>query len=111
VADHVHVEDAGFVEALDNMLWGNTDGGDEELGAAVDDDANEFVKFTFGIVVAKRSRVRVLLEVAKPQDSTNLVFLALPPTCGIKRSTPKGAFLSLRKLLSSAICSRSISGV
>ena len=53
VADHVHVEDAGFVEAFDNMLGWNTDGGDEEFGAAVDDDADKFVKFAFGVVIAR----------------------------------------------------------
>ena len=29
VADHVHVEDASFVEALDNMDWRNADGRDK----------------------------------------------------------------------------------
>ena len=111
VADHVHVEDAGLVEALDDMLGGNPDGRDEELGSAINDDAHEFVKFAFGVVVASGLDVSIGLDVVRSQDLTDLVFLALPPTCGINRSTPKGAFLSCRKLLSSAICSRSISGV
>jgi hypothetical protein len=38
VADHVHVEDAVFVELLDDVLGGDADGGDKELGAAVNDD-------------------------------------------------------------------------
>ena len=29
VADHVHVKDAGFMEALDDMGGGHADGGDE----------------------------------------------------------------------------------
>ena len=29
VADHVHVEYAGFVEALDNVDWRNADGRDK----------------------------------------------------------------------------------
>jgi hypothetical protein len=33
VADHVHVEDAGFVEAVDGGFGGHADGGDEEAGA------------------------------------------------------------------------------
>ena len=37
VPDHVHVEDTGFVEAFDDGFGGDTDGGDEELGAGVDD--------------------------------------------------------------------------
>jgi len=51
VANHVHVKDAGFVETVDDMLGRDTDGGDEELGAAVDDDANELVEFALSIIV------------------------------------------------------------
>lgn len=40
-----------------------------------------------------------------------LVLRADPPTWGRSKSTPNGAFLSVRKDLSSAICSRSMSGV
>ena len=40
VADHVHVENAGFVEALDDVDWGNADGGDEEFCTRVDDDGD-----------------------------------------------------------------------
>lgn len=40
------------MEALDDMLGRYTDGRDKEFGAAVDDDADEFVEFAFGIVVA-----------------------------------------------------------
>ena len=52
VADHVHVEDAGFVEALDDVDGGHADGGDEEFSARVDDDGDEVVEFTFCVVVA-----------------------------------------------------------
>ena len=54
VADHVHVEDAGAVEALDNVLGGHTDGGDEEAGAGVDDDVDQLIELTLGVVVAVR---------------------------------------------------------
>jgi hypothetical protein len=40
VADHVHVEDAGAVETVDDVLGRDADGGDEELGAGVDDDGD-----------------------------------------------------------------------
>lgn len=56
VADHVHAEDAGAVELLDDRLGGNTDSGDEELGAAVDDDVNELVELALGVVVAGGER-------------------------------------------------------
>lgn len=52
VTDHVHANDAGAVELLDDSLGGNTDGGDEELGAALDDDVDELVKLALGVVVA-----------------------------------------------------------
>jgi hypothetical protein len=52
VANHVHVQNAGFVEAVDDMLGWDTDGGDEELGAAVDDNSHELVEFAFCVIVA-----------------------------------------------------------
>ena len=55
MADHIHVEDAGFVETLDDVLGGYADGGDEELGAGVDDDGDEFVEFAFGVVIANKT--------------------------------------------------------
>jgi hypothetical protein len=55
VADHVHVEDAGFVEAVDDGFGRDSNGGDEEFGARVDDDGHEVVKLAFGIVVAAQS--------------------------------------------------------
>lgn len=52
VPDHVHVEDAGFVEALHDVCGWDADGGDEEFGAGVDDDGYQVVKFAFCVVVA-----------------------------------------------------------
>jgi hypothetical protein len=52
VSDHVHVKDAGLVESVNDVLWGDTDGGDEELRAAVDDDVDELVKLALGVVIA-----------------------------------------------------------
>lgn len=52
VTDHVHGEDTGAVQTVDDSLGGNTDGGDEELRAALDDDVDELVKLALGIVVA-----------------------------------------------------------
>ena len=40
------------MQTIDYMLWGNADGGNEELSTAVDDDAYEFVEFAFSIIVA-----------------------------------------------------------
>jgi hypothetical protein len=52
VADHVHVKYAGFVETIDDMLRWHADGGDEQLGAAIDDDAHKLVEFALSIIVA-----------------------------------------------------------
>lgn len=52
VSDHVHVEDPGFVQALDDVDWGHADGGDEEFGARVDDYGDEFFEFALCVVVA-----------------------------------------------------------
>lgn len=52
VADHVHVEDAGVVETIDDMLGWDTDGGDEQLCAAVNDDAHKLVELALSIIVA-----------------------------------------------------------
>lgn len=50
-------------------------------------------------------------QYVQSEKAAYLVLRAPAPTCGSSRSTPKGAFLSCRKLLISAICSRSMSGV
>lgn len=54
VTDHVHVENAGGVELLHNMLGRHTDGGDKQLGTALDDDVNQLVELAFGVVIAKQ---------------------------------------------------------
>ena len=41
------------METIDDMLGRDADGGDEELGATVDDDANELVEFALSIIVAE----------------------------------------------------------
>lgn len=55
VADHVHVEDAGAVQALDDVLGRHTDGGDEEARTGVDDDGDQLVELTLGVIVAVES--------------------------------------------------------
>jgi hypothetical protein len=52
VTDHVHAEDTGTVELLDDGLGGNTDGGDEELGTTLNDNVDELVELALGVVVA-----------------------------------------------------------
>jgi hypothetical protein len=52
VADHVHVENAGLVELLDDSFGRYTDGTDEEFGTRIDDDVDELVQLALGVVVA-----------------------------------------------------------
>ena len=52
VPDHVHVVAAGGVVAADDVGGWDADGGDEEFGARVDDDGDEFVEFALCVVVA-----------------------------------------------------------
>ena len=51
VSNHVHVRNASFMEAFDDMLGRNANGGDKELGAAVNDDAHKLVEFAFRIII------------------------------------------------------------
>lgn len=57
VANHVHVENASFVEFLDHGLGSNTDGADEQLGTALDDDVDEFVELALGVVIAANTNM------------------------------------------------------
>jgi hypothetical protein len=103
VADHVHAEDAGTVELVDNGLGGNTDGGDEKTSLFLDDNIDELTELALGVVVAicrnkmRLARARVNNgKSAAAIEGSYLVLRALPPTWGRRRSTPKGAFLSCR---------------
>lgn len=51
MADHVHDEDAGGVQAVDDGLGRDADGADEEAGAALDGDVDELVQLAVGVVV------------------------------------------------------------
>lgn len=110
MSNHVHIEDAMRVQLVDDLLWWDADGGDEELSAGVDDDVDQFAELALGVVVAASTTLVAAFPVLV-LISSYLVFRALPPTCGSSRSTPNGAFLSLRSAFNSAICSLSMSGV
>lgn len=51
VSDHVHIENAICVEPLDDMLWWDTDGRDEDLYATLNNDINELVELALGVIV------------------------------------------------------------
>ena len=52
VANHVHAEDIGLVEAVDDVLWWDTDGGHKEFGTALDDNGDKLIEFSLGIIIA-----------------------------------------------------------
>lgn len=60
VADHVHVQDAMLVKAFNDMLRGNTDSGDEEFGATVDDYGDQLVKLALGVIIASTRQLTCL---------------------------------------------------
>ena len=77
VSDHVHVENAGLMQLLDDGLGWYADSADEELGTGVDDDVDEFVELALGVVVAVSLLVTCSSVIL---FSTHLVLRALPPT-------------------------------
>jgi len=54
MANHVHVEDAVFVQFIDNMLRWYTDSRDKEFGTRIDDDIDEFIELALGVIVATK---------------------------------------------------------
>lgn len=52
VTNHVHVEDAVLMKLVDNLLGGDTDGGDKDLGAGLNDDVDELTELALGVIVA-----------------------------------------------------------
>jgi hypothetical protein len=52
VTDHVHSEDTGTVQLVDDSLGGDPDGGDEETGLAIDDDIDELTELALSVIVA-----------------------------------------------------------
>lgn len=52
VSDHIHVEDAVLVQLVDDLFWWDTNGGDEEARAGLDDDVYELAELAFCVVVA-----------------------------------------------------------
>lgn len=68
VADHVHVDDAVLVQPVDDLLGGDTDGGDEQLGAGLNDDVDELVQLALGVIVAKGDNLSAwaLMQAVQP---------------------------------------------
>ena len=52
VTDHVHVEDAVAVKTVDNVAGRDTDSRDEKLRTTLDDNVDQFVELTLGVIVA-----------------------------------------------------------
>lgn len=52
VADHVHVQNPSLLELLDDMLGGDSDSRDEQLGVRLDDDVDQLIEFALCVIVA-----------------------------------------------------------
>jgi hypothetical protein len=52
VSDHVHVEDAALVQTVGCPFRGDTNGADEQFGAAFDDDLDKLAELPVGVVIA-----------------------------------------------------------
>lgn len=50
MSDHIHIKDAMFVEFVDDVLRRNADGRHEQLGTSRNDDINQLVQCSFGII-------------------------------------------------------------
>lgn len=82
-----------------NVLGGDTNGTDEELGLLLNYDINEGMKLALCVVVLNSIRdMRMGVSYGKTIDLT-LVLRALPPTWGRSKSTPNGASLSFKSAL------------
>lgn len=51
MADHIHVENPSFVKTLDDMLWWNTDCAYKQLRSGLNEDINQPIKSSFGIII------------------------------------------------------------
>ena len=96
VTDHVHVENAGLVQAVYDMLWWDSYGRNEEAGARFNDNRDQIIQLTLCVVVASKVCQRQAALVTGMMDLAYFVFLAPAPTCGSSKSTPKGALLSCK---------------
>ena len=56
--NHIHAEHAGLVQLVYDLLRGDTDRTDEELGALFDDDIDELVEVSLGVVIVSLASVR-----------------------------------------------------
>jgi len=75
VSDHVHVENSSLVELLDNVLGRDTDGGNEETGARLDDNVNEGVELALGVVVVGLARISTDLRKQKINTERSVLVL------------------------------------
>lgn len=51
VADHIHNGNAGLVQGVDDWLWWDADGTNEEGGFLLDNDVDELIEPAFGVVI------------------------------------------------------------
>jgi hypothetical protein len=57
VSDHVHVEHAVLVKLLHDGARRNTDSADKQSGAAFNDDINELIELSVGVIMAEKEPI------------------------------------------------------
>lgn len=62
----VHDWDTSLVQPLDGLLGGNTNGADEKSGLLLDDNVDEGVKGTLGVVVLIDASHVISMRVSEP---------------------------------------------
>lgn len=70
MSNHVHVEKAVFMELLDNRFWRDTNGGDEQLGARLNNDIDKLIALPFGIVVTDGCELIALIRQPQINEPT-----------------------------------------
>lgn len=84
-------------------MWGrDTDCTDEKGSFLLDNNIEELIELPFLIVVLV-AHVSNLNGSSDEGRRRTFVLRALPPTCGMRRSTPKGALGSFKSALSALI--------
>ena len=90
------------MQFVDDGLGRHTNGANKKRRLLFNDDIDQLREMASGIII-----LAILKFQSQNQSKISkhtLVLRAFPPTAGINRSTPKGAFLSFNPFLISLIC-------
>jgi hypothetical protein len=75
---YVHNEDPSFVELFNNLLGRYSDCTDKELGLLLNDDIDQFIEFTFCVIVVCLSSVSTK---SRNEEINSECYLSADPFC------------------------------